>query len=114
MSVWSFAELASNPELPWQRFREGVDIHPLVERPEGGAAVALLRYRAGAAVPPHTHVGSEHIFVLAGSQEDERGHYPAGSVLVSAPGSSHTVRSPQGCVVLAIWEQPVRFIEENG
>jgi anti-sigma factor ChrR (cupin superfamily) len=108
--VWLFTELAKNPALSWRPFRPGVDIYPLVERPEGGSpAVALLRYQPGAAVPAHQHPGHEHIFVLAGAQEDENGRYVAGSVLVSQPGSGHTVRSPEGCVVLAIWEQPARF-----
>ena len=105
-----FAELAKNPALPWQPFREGVDIYPLLPRPDGGPpSAALLRYHPGAEVPRHQHPGREHIFVLAGAQEDDRGRYPAGSLLVSQPGSGHAVRSPDGCVVLAIWEQPVKF-----
>lgn len=108
--VWLFAELAKNPALSWHPFRPGVEIHPLLERPGGGPpAAALLRYQPGAAIPTHHHLGSEHIFVLAGAQEDERGRYEAGSVLVNRPGSGHTVRSPEGCVVLAIWELPVKF-----
>jgi anti-sigma factor ChrR (cupin superfamily) len=30
-------------------------------------------------------------------------------MLVQAPGSSHSIVSDEGCVVLVIWEEPVVF-----
>lgn len=93
----------------WRPFRPGVEIHSIYERGADGPAAAFLRYAPGAEVPRHRHVGFEHIYVLVGSQEDERGRYRAGTLLVNPPGTSHSVRSPEGCVVLAIWERPVLF-----
>jgi anti-sigma factor ChrR (cupin superfamily) len=55
------------------------------------------------------HEGCEYILVLEGAQEDERGVYPAGTFLVNEPGSRHSVKSPEGCTVLAIWAKPVVF-----
>jgi len=52
----------------------------------------------------------EYIHVLSGSQQDEKGIYPAGTVVINRTGSKHSVASPEGCVVLAIWEVPVRFL----
>ncbi len=104
-------KIAERPEdLAWQTFRPGVEIVPLYggEGDEGPAA-ALLRYAPGASVPPHEHGGYEHVYVLAGAQEDERGRYPAGSFVVNPPGSAHAVRSPEGCLALLVWERPVRF-----
>jgi anti-sigma factor ChrR (cupin superfamily) len=73
----------------------------------------LLRYALGASVPAHAHEGYEHILVLQGVQQDERGHYGVGSFLAACcsmrPVPCHAVESPLGCVVLAIWERPVRF-----
>ncbi len=96
--------------LPWLPFRAGIEIHTLYDSgdPQGPSS-ALLRYAPGASVPRHTHVGYEHIYVLAGSQEDERGQYATGAFVINLPGSAHAVRSPGGCLVLAVWEKPVRF-----
>ena len=99
---------ALSDEMTWQPFHPGVSIVRLYQETDGHSA-ALLRYDVGAGVPRHDHPGFEHIIILSGSQIDERGTHPAGSVLVNPPGSSHSVRSPDGCIVLAIWEQPVQF-----
>ncbi|WP_437738847.1 cupin domain-containing protein [Sorangium sp. So ce1335] len=103
--------MAAHPEsVPWRRFREGVEIHRLYGSGDAGASAALLRYAPGASVPQHVHRGREHILVLAGSQSDERGHHRAGTLVVNSPGTRHSVSSAEGCIVLAIWEQPVVFI----
>jgi anti-sigma factor ChrR (cupin superfamily) len=93
--------------LSWQPFREGIEIYELYGNRQTGAAAALLRYQPGAAVPIHEHLGFEHIFVLSGSQSDQNGTYTAGTLLISPPQSQHHVNSTSGCIVLAIWEQPI-------
>ena len=97
----------------WEDFRPGVEASWIYSNGDDGPAAAFLRYAAGAAIPWHWHPGYEHILVLEGSQSDENGLYRAGSVLISPPGTSHTVRSDEGCVVLAAWQKPVRF-ERDG
>ena len=94
----------------------GVHILPLYGLdPQGRAppgrhpSAAFLRYEPGAFVPHHRHRGYEHIFVIQGSQRDERGTYPRGTCVISPPGSRHRVHSDEGCLVLAIWNQPVEF-----
>lgn len=95
---------------------EGVAILPLYGRrdngqplPNGGPSAAILKYAPGASVPAHRHPGYEHVFILSGSQRDERGVYPQGTCLISAPGTGHTVTSDDGCIALAIWNEPVVF-----
>ncbi len=100
--------IADIPEPDWQDFRPGVALYPLHGQPPGPQTSALLRYQPGARVPTHTHLGVEHILVIQGSQEDESGHYPAGTLLVSPKGSSHTVASAEGCIVLAVWSEGIR------
>jgi anti-sigma factor ChrR (cupin superfamily) len=101
------AALAAHPErLSWRPHRPGVEIHWLYE---SGGGAAFLRYEPGASLPRHRHPGHEHIFVLAGSQEDERGRYGAGALVINPPGSAHSVRSPEGCLVLVVWERAVIF-----
>jgi anti-sigma factor ChrR (cupin superfamily) len=70
-----------------------------------------VRYRRGAPAPLHEHLGFEHIVMLEGSQADERGIYPAGTLAINPAGSRHSVWSDDGCVALLIWEKPVRFLE---
>jgi anti-sigma factor ChrR (cupin superfamily) len=74
--------------LPWLPFRDGIDIHRL-----------------------HEHTGYEHILVLAGTQVDENGMAGAGALIVNPPSTRHSVRSETGCIVLAIYEKPVEFLE---
>ena len=93
----------------WEPFRPGIQRLPLYQVSAQGQSAALLAYEPGASVPRHHHPGFEHIWVLEGSQTDDNGHYPKGSLLVSPPGSSHSVYSEEGCVVLAVWEAPVVF-----
>lgn len=101
-------------------FRPGVEISPIYGMTAAGEpvapdapAAAFLRYAPGAEVPHHEHGGYEHIIVLEGSQHDARGRYVRGTCLVSPPGSSHSVASDDGCLVLAIWNRPVVMTSEN-
>lgn len=95
-------------EMTFEPFHEGVEICRIKD---DDPAVALLRYRPGASVPNHRHMGLETIIVLSGSQTDERGHYPVGSVVLNPEGTEHSVWSEEGCVVLMQWEHPVRFTD---
>ncbi|MGV8835443.1 cupin domain-containing protein [Cellvibrio sp.] len=110
--VWS--DLLSmdfdSPTLHWQDFRKGVDMLPLHGDPTQGCSCALLRYQPGAHIPRHLHVGMEFLLILRGSQRDERGQYHAGTFLINPATSSHEIFSEEGCVVLAVWEKPVKFI----
>jgi predicted ChrR family anti-sigma factor len=108
------SDLASIPrrlaEFSWEPLGPGVEVSPLHRDAAGHIKLALLRYAPGASVPEHVHTGMEYIQILAGSQQDERGVYQAGTLLVSFSGTRHRVASPEGCVVLAVWEAPVQFV----
>tara|TARA_R110002072_G_scaffold36153_6_gene106437 strand:- start:39 stop:449 length:411 start_codon:yes stop_codon:yes gene_type:complete len=93
----------------WCDFKPGVQASWVYENGAAGPAAAFLKYEPGTAIPWHWHPAYEHILVLEGSQSDENGLYRAGSVLISPPGTGHTVRSDEGCIVLAVWEKPVQF-----
>jgi anti-sigma factor ChrR (cupin superfamily) len=105
-----FGEGADYTRFAWEPFREGVEIARLYGGASEGPAMALLRYAPGARVPKHLHRGLEHILVLSGAQRDEGGEHRVGSLLVHGPGTTHSVTSEQGCVVLAIWERPVEIL----
>lgn len=95
----------------WEPFRENVDIHRLYGDGSGGPAAALLRYRETAPIPPHIHEGYEHILVLCGTQEDDHGLIGPGTLRVHPPGTTHRGTGFAGCIVLAIYEKPVRFLD---
>jgi anti-sigma factor ChrR (cupin superfamily) len=94
----------------WEPFREGIQVLWLHKDKEHGNSSALLKYDAGASAPFHAHVGYEHIFVLEGSQVDENGVHEVGNLSINPPGTSHNVHSPDGCIVLAVWEKSVKFL----
>jgi anti-sigma factor ChrR (cupin superfamily) len=106
--------LAKRPqEIPWKPFREGVEIHRLYGDGITGPTAALIRFSKAAHVPQHHHEGYEHILILAGSQMDQNGRIEAGTLRIHPPGTSHSVRSEAGCIVLAIYEKAVTFPAED-
>ncbi len=102
-----FAIASRQDDLPWQPFRDGIEIYSLHQNLTTRSHTALLRYQPGATVPHHQHPATEQILVLTGAQQDDRGVYPAGTLVINTPGSHHRVASPEGCIVLITWEQPV-------
>lgn len=112
ISVPDLFAIAERPEqIPWQPFKPGVEIHRLHGDGVTGPSAALLRFAAGGAVPLHEHTGWEQILILAGSQRDGNGLAEKGALLIYAPGSQHRIVSDDGCIVLATYERPVRFLE---
>ncbi|WP_316861726.1 cupin domain-containing protein [uncultured Cohaesibacter sp.] len=97
-------------DLPFEPFREGVEVHYLWQQ-ESGPVWAFLRYEAGASVPRHLHKGLETIIVVEGSQSDENGRYETGAVICNPEGTSHDVWSEDGCVVLIQWAEPVEILD---
>jgi anti-sigma factor ChrR (cupin superfamily) len=108
-------EIANDPDrITWEHFRDGIKIHRIYKSESAETSVALLRLSPGAKVPRHIHNGHEFILVLSGSQTDENAPAKQGTLIVSPPGSSHSVYSDDDpandLIVLAIWEKPVSFV----
>ncbi|HTI98202.1 MAG TPA: cupin domain-containing protein [Dongiaceae bacterium] len=97
-------------KIKWQPFSTGVDIYRLYENGPEGPTAALLRFHPGGRVPLHEHTGYEHIFMLAGEQVDETAQAETGSFIINPPGTTHSILSETGCIVLAIYEKPVKFL----
>ena len=108
-----FALAARHEQLPWEPLRPGVDVHWIYRDGDDGAAAAFIRFQPGGCVPLHEHRGYEHILVLHGSQTDENGVLQEGSLMVHAPGTRHRIVSDEGCLVLAVYERRVRFVDER-
>jgi anti-sigma factor ChrR (cupin superfamily) len=108
--VFHFA--AREDEIAREPYKKGVDIFRLYGDGITGPTAALVRYREHGAVPMHEHKGYEHILILSGSQQDENGIFNVGTLVINPPGTRHKVHSSTGCIVLAIYEKPVQFLED--
>jgi anti-sigma factor ChrR (cupin superfamily) len=96
--------------LPWEPTGcPGVERRVLYADSSGRETV-LVRMRPGARLPDHRHTGVEQSFVLEGALLDEDGACSAGNFVWRKPGSVHTAWSPDGCLILAIFERPNEFL----
>lgn len=86
--------------LAWEERRPGV-FWKVLHR-DGDRQTVLVRYAPGATIPRHRHLGEEQIFVMQGSVADDTGVCHAGDFARRPPGCVHTVRSPEGALVLAV------------
>lgn len=104
--------IAADPDrIEWQPFRDGVQIHRLYGDGLSGPTAAILRFHKEATVPLHVHEGYEHLLILSGNQRDANGILRAGTLRIHPPGTAHSVTSEAGCIVLAIYEKAVIFVE---
>jgi anti-sigma factor ChrR (cupin superfamily) len=105
-------ETLQDTQTGWSILGKGVHFRLLFHDKDTGYRAGLIRYEPRASVPLHRHDGDEHIYILSGSQQDERGLYRAGSYIYNPEGSEHSVSSRDGCLVLAHWLKPVQFPAE--
>jgi anti-sigma factor ChrR (cupin superfamily) len=106
------SEYVSVAARPWDQRRPGVLWKVL--REAGDRKTVLVRYEPGAVVPRHRHLGDEEIFVIEGSVSDDTGTCKAGDYARRPPGCVHTVRSPDGALVLAIMTGGTEPVPEAG
>lgn len=90
----------------------GVSVRTLY-RDGSGRVTALTRMAPGARLPSHRHVGLEQSYVIEGTLVDDDGACTAGNFVWRRPGSIHSAWSPDGCLVLGIFEQPNEFLQES-
>jgi anti-sigma factor ChrR (cupin superfamily) len=87
-------------DLRWQASPiPKVDIATLHINSERREQVGLLRAEPGMQYPPHTHGGTEEIYMLSGDLVLEGVSYQAGDYIRSAPQSHHApAHSATGCL----------------
>jgi len=102
------------PQLDWEATEfPGVMKKTLWRDENSGAFTALFRLEPGARLPCHRHTGVEQTYVLEGSLVDEHGECTAGNYVWRSAGSVHEAYSPEGCLSIAIFQQPNEFISEG-
>jgi putative transcriptional regulator len=95
--------------LRWRRYGRLAQLDLPIEAP--GYRARLFRLEAGAAVPRHTHVGSELTLVLAGGFQDAIGHYRRGDLALADRTIDHQpVADPdEDCLCLTVTDAPLRL-----
>jgi anti-sigma factor ChrR (cupin superfamily) len=97
-------------KIEWEPTRfPGVWTKKLYEEPSG-RMTTLTKMEPGARLPDHRHVGIEQSFVLEGTLVDEDGACTAGNYVWRRVGSVHEAWSPDGCIVLGIFDKPNEFL----
>ncbi|HET8576624.1 MAG TPA: cupin domain-containing protein [Methylomirabilota bacterium] len=97
-------------KIDWEPTKfPGVWTKPLYEDPSG-RMTTLTKIAPGARLPRHQHVGIEQSYVLEGTLVDEDGACSAGNFVWRRAGSIHEAWSPDGCVVLGVFEKPNIFL----
>jgi len=96
--------------IAWEATRfPGVETKTLY-RDAAGRLTTLTRMAPGAVLPRHRHVGLEQSYVLEGTLVDDDGACTAGNFVWRRPGSVHSAWTPDGCVVLGVFEAPNEFL----
>jgi anti-sigma factor ChrR (cupin superfamily) len=97
-------------KIDWEPTKfAGVWTKPLYED-SSGRQTTLTKMAPGARLPRHRHVGIEQSYVLEGTLVDEDGACAAGNFVWRRAGSVHEAWSPDGCVVLGVFEKPNEFL----
>ena len=118
------AELASRfvdvANLPWEKTRfPGVEQKTLLVEKETGLLTALMRMASGAHLPDHEHVKIEQTYVLEGKLVDKEGpaaglEVKPGEFVWREAGSRHVACTPEGGLMLAMFQIPNKFHERDG
>jgi anti-sigma factor ChrR (cupin superfamily) len=114
------SHLVQPEAMAWQKTRfEGCEVKNLMFDRRSGMLTALMRLAPGAVLPEHEHVGIEQTWVIEGSLVDRDGPMVGlavgpGEFVWREAGSRHSAWCPDGGVMLAIFQVPNKFYDEDG
>jgi anti-sigma factor ChrR (cupin superfamily) len=106
--------------LPWEKTRfAGVEAKTLFLDKAHGLVTVLLRMAPGAVLPDHEHVLVEQTYMLEGRLVDKEGPEQGAAVgpgdFVWRPaGSRHAAWTPEGGLMIAVFQIPNKFFEADG
>jgi quercetin dioxygenase-like cupin family protein len=72
---------------------------------------SIVRMKAGALGPRHTHEAGEHALVISGKVEIAGQVLAAGDYLYTEVGEEHALTALEDSVIFASTERPIRVIE---
>ena len=107
-------------EMEWSKTRfPGCEVKPLLIDRQTGLVTALMRFAPGAVLPDHEHVQIEQTYILEGTLVDKEGAAEGltvgpGEFVWREAGSRHVAWTPQGGLMLAMFQVPNKFFEQDG
>src|SRR5258707_12991751 len=86
---------------------------------DSGLGTARMRFAPGPVLPDHEHVKIEQTYVLEGKLVDKEGppaglEVNAGEFVWRETGSRHVAWTPEGGMMLAMFQIPNKFYEADG
>lgn len=114
------SRLVKANEMPWQPIRyPGCYIKTLLVDRERGLLTVLMKMDPGAELPDHEHALIEQTYVLEGRLVDKEGpdeglSVGPGEFVWRPAGSRHAAWTPEGGLMIAIFQVPNRFFEKDG
>ena len=98
--------------MPWEPTKyPGISWKILYREENGSAFTALMKMEPGSRLPKHEHTDVEQSYVLQGSLADDEGVCTGGNFVWRRPGSVHSAWSPDGALILAVFQKPNKFLE---
>jgi anti-sigma factor ChrR (cupin superfamily) len=101
--------------MPWEATRyPGIEAKTLLVDRRTGLLTVLLKMAPGAMLPEHEHVRIEQTFVIEGALVCGEGTCGAGNFVWRPAGSRHRAGTPNGGLMLAVFQLPNKFFEADG
>ena len=106
--------------MEWQKTRfPGCEVKTLLFDRQSGLVTALMRFAPGAVLPDHEHVKIEQTYVLEGRLVDKEGpveglEVKQGEFVWREPGSRHVAWTPEGGIMIAMFQVPNKFFHDDG
>ena len=100
--------------LPWEEtVFEGIAVKTLLIDKESGLLTALMKMEPGTRLPDHEHMLIEQTYVIDGHLVCGEGECKKGDFVWRPAGSRHEAWSPEGGLMLAMFQVPNKFYQEN-
>ncbi len=119
-SAGAHSHVVRPASMEWQKTRfPGCEVKTLLFDRDTGLVTALMRCEPGAVLPDHEHVKIEQTYMLEGKLVDQEGpaaglEVKSGEFVWREPGSRHVACTPEGGLMLAMFQIPNRFYERDG
>jgi anti-sigma factor ChrR (cupin superfamily) len=119
-SADTHSHLVRPDSMEWQKTCfPGCETKTLLFDRSTGLMTALVRLAPGAVLPDHEHVDIEQTYMLEGTLVDKEGpakglECKAGEFIWREQGSRHAAWSPEGALILAIFQVPNKFFQTDG
>ena len=107
-------------EMDWEPIRyPGCYVKTLMVDPQKGLLTVLLKMDPGAELPDHEHALVEQTYMLEGRLVDKEGpeaglEVGPGEFVYRPAGSRHSAWTPDGGLMLAVFQVPNKFFEQDG